>query len=236
LKLTRRTARPIGEAVKGAIAEATALREKEATEFAKVSGDLQTNIDALAKAIPAIEKGMGSDFLQTTAMSNVDRQMLASSLSSKTGYAPASGEIVGILKTMQDEMVQNLADTKAAEESAIAAFEDLKGKAQGHRRPLQVHRGEDDAHWRDCRQGCRDARGHEGGSRGEQEIYCSAAPTMRTLCAAFAATARAGHSGDLHLKEDAHDYLSEDKLKDTAKKYYSVRYLCEDQEGGRRRC
>merc|ERR1719329_10106 len=59
-------------------------------------------------------------------MSNVDRQMLASFLGSKTGYAPASGEIVGILKTMNDEMVQNLADTTATEESAIAAFEGLK--------------------------------------------------------------------------------------------------------------
>jgi len=126
------------EAAKGAIAEATALREKEATEFAKISGDLKTNIAALAKAIPAIEKGMGSGFLQTSSasvvrqlsinmdMSNVDRQMLASFLSSKTGYAPASGEIVGILKTMEDEMVQNLADTTAAEESAIASFEELK--------------------------------------------------------------------------------------------------------------
>jgi chromosome segregation ATPase len=126
------------EAAKGAIAEATALREKEAAEFAKVSGDLKTNIAALAKAIPAIEKGMGSGFLQTTSaavvrqlsidmdMSNVDRQMLASFLGSKNGYAPASGEIVGILKTMNDEMVQNLADTTAAEESAIAAFEELK--------------------------------------------------------------------------------------------------------------
>jgi len=57
---------------------------------------------ALAKAIPAIEKGMGR-FLQTKAatvlqqlsvsmdMSNVDRQMLPSFLTSKTGYAPASG-------------------------------------------------------------------------------------------------------------------------------------------------
>jgi len=125
------------EAAKTAIAEATALREKEATEFAKISGDLKTNIDALAKAIPAIEKGMGG-FLQTSSatvvrqlsinmdMSNVDRQMLASFLSSKSSYAPASGEIVGILKTMQDEMNQNLADTTAAEESAIAAFEELK--------------------------------------------------------------------------------------------------------------
>jgi len=126
------------EAAKGAIAEATALREKEATEFAKISGDLKTNIAALAKAIPAIEKGMGSGFLQTTSatvvrqlsidmdMSNVDRQMLASFLGSKNGYAPASGEIVGILKTMNDEMVANLAETTAAEESAIGAFEELK--------------------------------------------------------------------------------------------------------------
>merc|ERR1740133_788558 len=120
------------------IAEATALREKEAAEVAKGSGDLKTNIAALAKAIPAIEKGMGSGFLQTNSatvvrqlsinmdMSNVDRQMLASFLSSKSGYAPASGEIVGILKTMEDEMNQTLADSTAAEQSAIAAFEELK--------------------------------------------------------------------------------------------------------------
>jgi len=126
------------EAAKTAVAEATALREKEATEFAKTSGDLKTNIGALAKAIPAIEKGMGSGFLQTSSatvvrdlsinmdMSNVDRQMLASFLSSKNGYAPASGEIVGILKTMEDEMNQNLADVTATEEAAIAAFEELK--------------------------------------------------------------------------------------------------------------
>jgi len=126
------------EAAKTAIAEATALREKEAAAFAKESGDLKTNIAALAKAIPAIEKGMGSGFLQTTSatvvkqlsidmdMSNVDRQMLASFLGSKNGYAPASGEITGILKTMEDEMNANLADTTAAEEAAIAGFEELK--------------------------------------------------------------------------------------------------------------
>jgi peptidoglycan hydrolase CwlO-like protein len=126
------------EAAKTAIAEATALREKEAAAFAKASGDLKTNIAALEKAIPAIEKGMGSGFLQTTSasvvkqlsidmdMSNVDRQMLASFLGSKNGYAPASGEITGILKTMEDEMNANLADTTAAEEAAIAGFEELK--------------------------------------------------------------------------------------------------------------
>jgi chromosome segregation ATPase len=125
-------------AAKEAIAKATALREKEATAFAKESGDLQTNLDALAKAIPAIEKGMGSAFLQTTSatavrdlsmtmdMSNVDRQMLAAFLSGKSGYAPASGEIVGILKTMADEMAASLGEAKENEAAAIAAFEELK--------------------------------------------------------------------------------------------------------------
>jgi len=126
------------EAAKPAIGEATALREKEAATFAKDSGDLNTNIAALAKAIPAIEKGMGSGFLQTNSatvvkqlsidmdMSNVDRQMLASFLGSKNGYAPASGEITGILKTMEDEMNANLKDITEAEDSAIGAFEELK--------------------------------------------------------------------------------------------------------------
>ena len=123
-------------AAKGAIAKATALREKEAAAFAKTSDDLKTNVAALSKAIPAIEKGMGG-FLQTSAasalrslsismdMSSVDREMLTAFLSSKSGYAPASGEIVGILKTMADEMGAELKDVTATEKSAIAAFDGL---------------------------------------------------------------------------------------------------------------
>ena len=71
---------------------------------------MKTNSAALGKAIQDIEKGMGG-FLQTNTasvlrqlsinldMSSVDREMLTSFLSGKNGYAPASGEIVGILKT-----------------------------------------------------------------------------------------------------------------------------------------
>merc|ERR1712187_224047 len=40
-------------------------------------------------------------------------------------YAPASGEIVGILKTMHDEMTQDFAEAKAAEEAAIKAYDEL---------------------------------------------------------------------------------------------------------------
>merc|ERR1712146_117119 len=109
---------------------------KEATAFKKESGDLKTNIGALAKAIPAIEKGM-KGFLQTSAasvirelsitmdMSSVDREMLASFLSMKSGYSPASGEIVGILKTMEGEMKASLKDAEDSEAAAIAEFEGL---------------------------------------------------------------------------------------------------------------
>merc|ERR1719473_582168 len=44
---------------KDAIARATAIREKEAAEFAKEIGEANANVDALDRAIPAIEKGMG---------------------------------------------------------------------------------------------------------------------------------------------------------------------------------
>merc|ERR1719238_1290523 len=50
---------------------------------------------------------------------------LASFLSSKSGYSPASGEIVGILKTMEDEMKASLKDAEDSEAAAITEFEGL---------------------------------------------------------------------------------------------------------------
>merc|ERR1712032_985340 len=58
-------------------------------------------------------------------MSSVDREMLTSFLSSKNGYSPASGEIVGILKTMEDEMNKDLKDATDEENAAIVAFDGL---------------------------------------------------------------------------------------------------------------
>merc|ERR1719218_206849 len=112
---------------KDAIAKATALREKESKAFAKVKSDADSNIGALSKAIPAIEKGMAGAFLQTNAasvlrqlsvsadMQPADRDALASFLSEGENYAPQSGQIVGILKTMKDEMDKDFADGTAAE-------------------------------------------------------------------------------------------------------------------------
>merc|ERR1719261_2423733 len=55
------------EDAKAAMAKATEIREKEAAEFAKESGEMKSNLDAMTKAIAAIEKGMSGGFLQTSA-------------------------------------------------------------------------------------------------------------------------------------------------------------------------
>merc|ERR1719238_2260670 len=123
---------------KDAIAKATSIRDKEAAAYAKVKSDAEANIGALSKAIPAIEKGMGSAFLQTSSatvlreisvsanMIPADRDLLASFLSEGDNYAPKSGEIVGILKTLHDEMTKDFADATSDENSAIASFESLE--------------------------------------------------------------------------------------------------------------
>jgi len=126
-------------AAKEAIAEATAIREKEAATFAASSADLKTNTAAMAKAIAALEKGMKGGFLQTAAASTLkritlsdgvsdsDREVLTEFLegSSQDGYAPASGQIVGVLKQMLDTMSKDLADLTTAEEEAIKDFDAL---------------------------------------------------------------------------------------------------------------
>jgi len=128
---------------KDALAQATALRKKEAATFAQESSDTSTNIKALTGAIAAISKGSGLGFLQTSTasvlrrltidmdMSGADRDRLSAFLavgqSSSAGasYAPAGGEILGILKQMKDTMSDELAAMEKAEADAIAAFEGL---------------------------------------------------------------------------------------------------------------
>merc|ERR1719335_1954830 len=83
---------------------------------------------------------MGGSFLQTAAgnklkdiVSNFsgnmdvdDKEVMSAFLEQTGDYAPQSGQIVGILKNMKDEMEKSIAEAKAAEESAVASFEELK--------------------------------------------------------------------------------------------------------------
>jgi len=123
---------------KEAIATATSLREKEVATYAKVSGDFNTNIAAMSKAIKDIENG-ASGFLQTSGasvlrklsiemeLSAADRDQIVSFLSqgSGSGYAPQSGQITGILKQMKETMEADLADATAAENTSVANFDAL---------------------------------------------------------------------------------------------------------------
>jgi len=124
-------------AAKAAVAEATTLRAKEAGEYAKEANEAKANIAAVKGAVAALEKGMAA-FLQTRGASIVqrlvqqskdmdedDRQALSAFLQGSTDYAPASGQITGILKTMGDEMSKGLAEATAAEQAAIQAFDQL---------------------------------------------------------------------------------------------------------------
>jgi chromosome segregation ATPase len=125
---------------KDAIAKATAIREKENAAFKKESSEYKSNIDMMKGAITAISSGMSGGFLQTNTaaavrkialngpnMEDSDRQELLSFLSGKeeVGYMPKSGEIVGILKSMEDEMSKTLADITSDEESAVTSYDEL---------------------------------------------------------------------------------------------------------------
>merc|ERR1719271_1232124 len=126
-------------AAKEAMAKATEMREKEAAAFAKENAEDKANLEALKKALAAIEKGLAGGFLQTNAasvlrkfavakmdMMELDRQDLVAFLSGTQGdAAPGTDEIVGILKQLGDEMEKDMGEVLAQEEAAIKAYEEL---------------------------------------------------------------------------------------------------------------
>jgi len=126
-------------AAKSAMAKASAIREKEATSFAAEKADYDANIAAVKKAVTALENGMSGNFLQTSAakvitklalsgdMEDGDRHELIAFFSQgqDSEYAPSSGEITGILKTMGEDMQKNLDDATANENASISSYDEL---------------------------------------------------------------------------------------------------------------
>jgi len=130
-------------AAKAAIAEATGIREKENAAFVAAKDEFVANINAIVKATVALEKGMGGSLLQTQSASVLkrllrsqatrdmleeDRQTLLSFLSGNPfsqGYAPQSGQIVGLLKQLGDSMATSLAESMSAEEKAVFTHGEL---------------------------------------------------------------------------------------------------------------
>lgn len=127
-------------AAKMAMEEATGIREKEAGIYEKASSEFKTNLAAMKKAIGALESGMEGSFLQTESASvlkefvqndahitDIDRDDLTAFLAETDshGYAPASGQIVGILKQMQDTMTNDLATATEDEKVAVGEYDKL---------------------------------------------------------------------------------------------------------------
>jgi len=133
------------EAAKQDLAAATSVREKEHSEFVAATGDSKDNLDQMNAAIAALEKGMGKTGLMqmskqalssiakaarvSTVLDDVERSSVLSFLDGTQNpfgdYSAQSGEIVGILKAMKDEMDKDLNGAIATEEKAAAGFEEL---------------------------------------------------------------------------------------------------------------
>jgi len=132
------------EDANAAMQKATAIRDKEHKEWSAEDAEADSNIAALGKAIAAIEKGMSGGFLQTSAAATIrnlmqtsenalsklteyERETLTTFLEGKeaNGYAPASGEIVGMLKQMKETMEKDAAAATADENGAVQSYEEL---------------------------------------------------------------------------------------------------------------
>merc|ERR1719454_2752829 len=132
------------EAATQDLAKATKIREKEHAEYLELTGESKENLDAMISAIAALEKGMGSGFLQSkTSLMDRLHKILNSAQSLDTyqrstvtaflsggqnpygDYHGQSGEIVGILKTMKDEMDAGLNGAVSDEEKNAAGYAEL---------------------------------------------------------------------------------------------------------------
>lgn len=127
------------------LAKATTLREKEAVDYEATAADLKRSIAQLDSAIPALESGAGASALlqdaSTSHLKNViessavitdfdKKQVLAflseGDSSGSASYSPSSGEVLGILKQMKDDMAKSLEEAVNADAVAVGGFADLK--------------------------------------------------------------------------------------------------------------
>jgi len=137
---------------KAALEKATSLRQKEIAEFMAEEKETLEAIDALGKAIAVLSKHHpGAALLQTSQLLPVakmiqsviqknakllqgvltpsQKKMIAALVqqpASAGSYAPASGEIFGILKQMKETFESDVASAQKEELASQKAYEELK--------------------------------------------------------------------------------------------------------------
>jgi len=140
-----------------ALASGEKLRSQQAAQFHADDMDMSLSIDSLKNALVVMAKSQESSFMQTSAttvrmavkkivaktgedlmaqiLAPEDRDVLSAFMQGGAqpggAHAPASGEIMGMLKQMKENFEENLKDAKATEAKAAAEAADLKkGKTE----------------------------------------------------------------------------------------------------------
>lgn len=131
------------------LSAATKKRVEEKSKFDEATKEQRKTLDDLDKAITALTKGMGKSFLQTGAgaylknlaesstlnnfMNGLDiseQQQLNSFLQSGADYSSSSGEIVGILKMIKENIDGELGGVIQTEEGSVKAFTTMKSSLE----------------------------------------------------------------------------------------------------------
>merc|ERR1719253_661374 len=120
------------EDANAAIEASEEQRAKDKAAFDAYSTEAKTNLAAMKKAVAALRKGMGEAFLQSgtastvlklavssTKLSAFDQNEVTQFLQGKAS-AESSGEIVGILEQMAENMAADLKEAEETEATAIA--------------------------------------------------------------------------------------------------------------------
>lgn len=124
---------------------ATKKRAEEKAKYDEATKEQRKTLSDLDKAITALEKGMGKAFLQTgaarylrqisesAAVQNLDmaaQEQLNSFLQSGADYSSSSGEIVGILRMIKENIDGELGGVVKAEEAAVKAYSIMKASLE----------------------------------------------------------------------------------------------------------
>jgi len=139
------------------LAEATALREKEAAKFTENEKVTMFSEDQLARAIPMFDKKLSAaSFMQGSfhegmtlkkivevahylnpekrkaIVSFLDQGVRGQEGGKANEPSAAASEIIGMMKAMQDEMLSDLADMRKTEQDAQTGYNDMKENKLEH--------------------------------------------------------------------------------------------------------
>jgi chromosome segregation ATPase len=128
-----------------ALRKADAMRQKDLAEFNEDEKDLIKSISSLNGAVTALSKHhsaflqLGSSvkishlisprMVERAGLTAAQRRQVAEFLQQPAGfqsYAPASGQIFGILEQMKETFETNLAEAQKEEQQSVADFEQVK--------------------------------------------------------------------------------------------------------------